>query len=227
MADVLLIHLDAVSKHYIVDGQRIPVLKDVSLSVGEGEFVAVVGPSGNGKSTLIKLLSGTLKQLSGDVVRDSKLRVGYFAQHQSDELDMNSTAFEVLRDKLRGMAEPKIRAMLGKFGFDKNKADTKIDELSGGEKARLLFCLMSYDAPHIMLLDEPTNHLDIDAREALTQALNNYTGAVIIVSHDPHLVECVADRLWIVADGTEQHVRGPVASRHARLGVVARATKAS
>ena len=93
---------------------------------------------------------------------------------------------------------------MGKFGFDKGKADTKIGELSGGEKARLLFCLMSYNAPHIMLLDEPTNHLDIDAREALTQALNNYSGAVILVSHDPHLVECVADRLWLVADGTCQ-----------------------
>jgi ATP-binding cassette subfamily F protein 3 len=98
--------------------------------------------------------------------------------------------------------ESRVRGTVAKFGFDKHKADTRIGELSGGEKARLLFCLMSYDAPHIMLLDEPTNHLDIDAREALTQALNNYNGAVIIVSHDPHLVECVADRLWLVADGT-------------------------
>ena len=107
-----------------------------------------------------------------------------------------------LRSVMIDVAEPKIRAALGKFGFDKHKADTKVGELSGGEKARLLFCLMSLDAPHIMLLDEPTNHLDIDAREALTQALNNYSGAVILVSHDPHLVECVADRLWIVADNT-------------------------
>ena len=178
-----------------------PVLKKVDLRIAMTDRIALLGANGNGKSTLIKLLSGTLKQLSGDVVRDSKLRVGYFAQHQSDELDMTSTAFEVLRDKLKGMAEPKIRAMLGKFGFDKNKADTKIDELSGGEKARLLFCLMSYDAPHIMLLDEPTNHLDIDARQALIQALNGYEGCVILVSHDPHLVEAVADQLWLVKDG--------------------------
>ena len=98
-------------------------------------------------------------------------------------------------------SEVKVRSALYKFGFDKHKADTKVGELSGGEKARLLFCLMSFDAPHIMLLDEPTNHLDIDAREALKQALNNYTGAVILVSHDPHLVEHVADQLWLVSDG--------------------------
>jgi ATP-binding cassette subfamily F protein 3 len=178
-----------------------PVLKNIDLRIAMTDRIALLGANGNGKSTLIKLLSGTLKQLKGDVVRDSKLRVGYFAQHQSDELDMNSTAFEVLRDKLKGTAEPKIRAMLGKFGFDKNKADTKIDELSGGEKARLLFCIMSHDAPHIMLLDEPTNHLDIDARQALIQALNGYEGCVILVSHDPHLVEAVADQLLLVKDG--------------------------
>jgi ATP-binding cassette subfamily F protein 3 len=130
------------------------------------------------------------------------LRVGYFAQFQTDELDVTQTPYEVARRMMKGTAEARVRAALAKFGFDKHKADTKVGELSGGEKARLLFCLMSFDAPHIMLLDEPTNHLDIDAREALMQALNNYTGAVILVSHDPHLVECVADRLWIVADGT-------------------------
>jgi ATP-binding cassette subfamily F protein 3 len=107
-----------------------------------------------------------------------------------------------MRESMKGVAEAKIRASLSKFGFDKHKADTVVGDLSGGEKARLLFCQMSFDAPHIMLLDEPTNHLDMDAREALTQALNNYRGAVILVSHDPHLVDSVADRLWLVADGT-------------------------
>ncbi|MFO0069641.1 MAG: ATP-binding cassette domain-containing protein, partial [Alphaproteobacteria bacterium] len=157
--------------------------------------------NGNGKSTLVKLLSGRLAPLAGEVHKSGKLKVGYFAQFQTDELDVRLTPYQTMQGVMVGVAEPKVRAALGKFGFDKDKADTKVGECSGGEKARLLFCLMSYDAPHIMLLDEPTNHLDMDAREALMQALNNYTGAVILVSHDPHLVENVADRLWLVADG--------------------------
>ncbi|MDX1975574.1 MAG: ABC-F family ATP-binding cassette domain-containing protein [Rickettsiales bacterium] len=179
-----------------------PVLKNLELRIDADDRIALLGANGNGKSTLMKLISGRLPPLAGQIHKSGKLRVGYFAQFQTDELDVDQTPFEVLRLAMKGTAEAKIRAALAKFGFDKHKADTKVGDLSGGEKARLLFCLMSFDAPHIMLLDEPTNHLDIDAREALTQALNNYTGAVIIVSHDPHLVECVADRLWIVADGT-------------------------
>jgi ATP-binding cassette subfamily F protein 3 len=140
--------------------------------------------------------------MAGEIHKSGKLKVGYFAQFQTDELEVHLTPYQTMQEVMLGIAEPKVRAALGKFGFDKDKADTKVGELSGGEKARLLFCLMSYDAPHIMLLDEPTNHLDMDAREALTQALNNYTGAVILVSHDPHLVESVADRLWLVQDGT-------------------------
>jgi ATP-binding cassette subfamily F protein 3 len=177
-----------------------PVLKDVSLSIAMDDRIALLGANGNGKSTLIKLLSGTLKQLEGQVESHTKLRVGYFAQHQSDELDLDSTPYQVLRTAIAEVPEAKIRAMLGKFGFDKNKADTKIRELSGGEKARLLFCLMSYNAPHVMLLDEPTNHLDMDARAALIQALNDYDGCVILVSHDPHLVEAVADQLLLIKD---------------------------
>lgn len=179
-----------------------PVLQDVNLSISGDDRIALLGANGNGKSTLIKLISGNLLPMKGDMNRSGKLRVGYFAQHQSDELDLNSTAYMVLKDAIKNYPEHKIRAMLGKFGFDKAKSDTKIEELSGGEKARLLFCLMSYDAPHIMLLDEPTNHLDIDARAALIQALNAYEGCVIIVSHDPHLVESVADQLLLVKDGT-------------------------
>lgn len=178
-----------------------PVLTDVNLSITSDDRIALLGANGNGKSTLIKLIAGSLGTMKGGIHRNGKLRVGYFAQHQSDELDLNSTPFDALRDAIKTMPEPKIRAMLGKFGFDKAKADTKIEELSGGEKARLLFCLMSYDAPHVMLLDEPTNHLDIDARAALIQALNGYDGCVILVSHDPHLVEAVADRLLLVKDG--------------------------
>jgi ATP-binding cassette subfamily F protein 3 len=179
-----------------------PVLRNLDLRIDMDDRIALLGANGNGKSTLVKLLSGRMEPMSGKVFKSGKLRVGYFAQFQTDELNVDETPFEVMKDAMKGMHEAKVRAALGKFGFDKHKADTKVGELSGGEKARLLFCLMSYDAPHIMLLDEPTNHLDMDAREALMQALNNYEGAVILVSHDPHLVECVADRLWLVADGT-------------------------
>lgn len=178
-----------------------PVLSNVTLRIGMDDRIALLGANGNGKSTLVKLLSNKLEALQGEVERDSKLRVGYFAQHQSDEMDVKSTAYQVLREAISDVPEHNIRAMLGKFGFNKDKSDTKIEELSGGEKARLLFCLMSYDAPHIMLLDEPTNHLDIDARAALIQALNGYDGCVILVSHDPHLVESVADQLMLVKDG--------------------------
>ncbi len=178
-----------------------PILKNINFSIARDDRIALLGANGNGKSTLVKLISGNLEAMKGELRRNEKLRIGYFAQHQSDELDMQSTPFYALKEAIPKMEETKIRAMLGKFGFDKAKADTKIEELSGGEKARLLFCMMSYDAPHIMLLDEPTNHLDIDARAALIQALNSYEGCIILVSHDPHLVESVADTLYLVKDG--------------------------
>jgi ATP-binding cassette subfamily F protein 3 len=179
-----------------------PILKKLDLRIRQDDRIALLGANGNGKSTLIKLIAGKLEAMAGEKDCSNKLRVGYFAQHQSDEMDMKSTAYRVMKDNLPHIPEDKIRALLGKFGFDKAKSDTKIEELSGGEKARLLFCLMSYNAPHIMLLDEPTNHLDIDARQALIRALNGYNGCVILVSHDPHLVECVSDQLWLVKDGT-------------------------
>jgi ATP-binding cassette subfamily F protein 3 len=179
-----------------------PILKRLNLRIDMDDRIALLGANGNGKSTLVKLLSGRLDPLAGEMIKSGKLKVGYFAQFQTDELDVTKTPCQIMQEQMIGVVEPRVRAALGKFGFDKDKADTKVGELSGGEKARLLFCQMSYDAPHIMLLDEPTNHLDMDAREALMQALNNYTGAVILVSHDPHLVENVADRLWLVADGT-------------------------
>jgi ATP-binding cassette, subfamily F, member 3 len=178
-----------------------PILRKLNRSLTMEDRVALLGANGNGKSTLIKLLSGKLDALGGEVLRSRKLRVGYFAQHQAEELDLATSPYEMLKALMPGKAEAKIRAILGQFGFDKHKADTLIGSLSGGEKARLLFCVMSHDAPHIMLLDEPTNHLDIDAREGLIQALNAYQGCVIIVSHDPHIVECVADQLWLVKDG--------------------------
>ena len=178
-----------------------PVLRNLNLRIDMDDRIALLGANGNGKSTLVKLLSGRLSTMAGEMYKSGKLRIGYFAQHQTEELDINHTPYELMQEAMKDKHESKVRAAIGKFGFDKHKADTRVAELSGGEKARLLFCLMSFNAPHIMLLDEPTNHLDIDAREALMQALNNYNGAVILVSHDPHLVECVADRLWIVADG--------------------------
>jgi ATP-binding cassette subfamily F protein 3 len=143
--------------------------------------------------------------MKGEMVRSSKLRIGYFSQHQTEELDVESTPVQemtrIVQKKTGESKESVVRARLGQFGFGKTLADNRIGNLSGGEKARLLFAFMSFDAPHLLLLDEPTNHLDIDAREALVQALNNYEGAVVIVSHDPTMVERVADRLWLVNDG--------------------------
>jgi ATP-binding cassette subfamily F protein 3 len=194
-----LITLDHVDVGYTAG---VPILKKLNLTVAADDRIALLGANGNGKSTLVKLLSGKLAHSGGEVHKSSKLRVGYFAQFQTDELDVTETPLQVMMAAMVGVSESKVRASLAQFGFDKNKIVTRIGDLSGGEKARLLFCRMSFDAPHIMLLDEPTNHLDIEAREALTQALNNYKGAVILVSHDPHLVECVADRLWLVADGS-------------------------
>ena len=184
-----------------------PVLENLNIGIGGEDRIALLGANGNGKSTFIKLISDNLSAMSGKIMRHSKLRVGYFAQHQSDELDVTLTPFEALRVSI-DQPEPKLRALLGRFGFDKTKSDTKIQKLSGGEKARLLFCMMSHDAPHIMLLDEPTNHLDIDARQALIQALNGYEGCVILVSHDPHLVAAVADRLYLVKDGGVRSYEG-------------------
>lgn len=193
-----LIKLDHVDAGY-APGK--PVLKKLNLTINKDDRIALLGANGNGKSTLIKIISDRLTPLTGEIHRAGKLKIGYFAQFQTDELETNLTPFETIKEATKEPSEVKVRAMLSRFGFDKHKADTKVGELSGGEKARLLFCLMSFDAPHIMLLDEPTNHLDMDAREALIQALNNYNGAIILVSHDPHLVECVADQLWLVANG--------------------------
>ena len=182
-----------------------PILRKLGQNIDMDDRIALMGANGNGKSTLIKLIAGRLAAMSGDVVRSSKLRIGYFSQHQTEEMDMEATPYEemyrLMVVKNPNVKESQVRAKLGQFHFGKDLADNKIKSLSGGEKARLLFSFMSFDAPHILLLDEPTNHLDIDAREALVQALNGYEGAVIIVSHDPSMVERVADRLWLVDGG--------------------------
>lgn len=204
-----MISIDEVDIGYAV-GQ--PVLRGVRESIGNDDRIALLGANGNGKSTLMKLIADKLAPMEGDVFRSPKLKIGYFSQHQTEELEVDSTPYqEMLREMRKSIpevTEPKVRAKLGAFGFGRELSNNRINSLSGGEKARLLFALMSFDAPHLLLLDEPTNHLDIDARAALVQALNNYKGAVVIVSHDPNMVERVADRLWVVNEGECQHFDG-------------------
>ncbi len=182
-----------------------PILKNIHRNIDNDDRIALLGANGEGKSTLMKLIADRLGIMDGEVMRSNKLKIGYFSQHQTEELDVNSTPyhemFALFQKKNGSAAEHLVRAKLGAFGFSRDLADNKIGALSGGEKARLLFAFMSFDAPHLLLLDEPTNHLDIDAREALVQALNAYEGAIVIVSHDPNMVERVADRLWLVKDG--------------------------
>jgi ATP-binding cassette subfamily F protein 3 len=189
-----------------------PVLKRANGSVANDDRIALLGANGNGKSTLMKLIAGKLDVMGGEFFRISRLKIGYFSQHQTDELDLTATPFEAMRKLMAeynpDVREHVVRAKLGAFGFSKDLSDNKIATLSGGEKARLLFAFMSFDAPHLLLLDEPTNHLDIEAREALVRALNEYEGAVIMVSHDPAMVERVADRLWLVKDGAVVNFEG-------------------
>ncbi|MGE5547893.1 MAG: ABC-F family ATP-binding cassette domain-containing protein [Solirubrobacterales bacterium] len=197
-------------------GER-AVLKGLSIRVDMDDRIALLGANGNGKSTLAKILSGRLDLMSGKMHKPPKLKVGYFAQHQTDELVPSRTAYDHMAELMKDLPEAKVRAHLGRFGFEQERADVKVENLSGGEKARLLFALMSREAPHLMILDEPTNHLDIDSREALVAALNAYDGAVVLVSHDPHLIELVADRLWLVADGRVRPFDGDLAAYRAYL----------
>ncbi len=178
-----------------------PVLSRLSFRIDMDDRIALLGANGNGKSTLAKIITGRLALMEGEVKASSRLRVGYFAQHQSEELNPQGTPFQHMAKLMPGVADAKVRAHLGRFGFGADLADNRVEQLSGGEKARLLIALMTHNAPHVLVLDEPTNHLDIDTRDALIEALNTFEGAVVIISHDPHLVELVADRLWLVAEG--------------------------
>lgn len=178
-----------------------PVLSHLDLRIDQDDRIALLGRNGEGKSTLSKLLSDRLDVMSGKLHSASKLRVGYFAQHQVDELHLDETPLDHIRRLHPTETPAKLRARLGGFGIGAEQADTRVAKLSGGQKARLSLMLATIDAPHLLILDEPTNHLDIESREALVNALTAYTGAVILVSHDMHLLSLVADRLWLVKDG--------------------------
>ena len=194
-----LISLDDAEVGYVADT---PILSHLNLRIDPDDRIAFVGRNGNGKTTLARLLSGHLKPFHGDVGVSTKLRVGYFAQHQIEDLVSDQTPIQHMARVMPDAKPGAVRSQLGRFGFSGDMANREVGRLSGGERARLALALITRDAPHILLLDEPTNHLDVDAREALVQALNAYSGAVIIVSHDRHLLELTADRLVYVADGT-------------------------
>jgi ATP-binding cassette subfamily F protein 3 len=189
-----------------------PVLSRLDLRIDQDDRIALLGRNGQGKSTLSKLLSDRLPLMAGKVTRSSKLRIGYFAQHQVDELHVDETPLDHLR-RLRPDETPaKLRARLAGFGLGPAQAETQVGRLSGGQKARLSLLIATIDAPHMLILDEPTNHLDIESREALVEALTAYSGAVILVSHDMHLLSLVADRLWLVSGGTVRPFDGDLES---------------
>jgi ATP-binding cassette subfamily F protein 3 len=188
----------------------VPVLRHLSLNISDDDRIGLLGANGNGKSTFAKLVAGRLKALGGSVRRSSKLEVGFFAQHQVDDLDEKATPYQCVAALMREATEAKIRAKCAQLGFPNVKADTKVEQLSGGEKARLLLGMASFKGPHLLILDEPTNHLDIDSRAALIEAINDYQGAIILVSHDRHLLDACADRLWLVEDGTVKAFDGDI-----------------
>ena len=187
-------------------GQK--VLGGVSLRLDQEDRIALLGANGNGKSTLAKLFAGRLPIMGGEVFRNPKMKVGYFAQHQAEELNMAGTPLTHMSDAMPAATVTQARAQLARFGLDQDRANTVVSSLSGGEKARLLLALTTRDAPQLLILDEPTNHLDIDARDALVKALNAYQGAVLLITHDPQMVELVADRLWLVDGGTVKPFEG-------------------
>ena len=194
-----------------------PVLRGLNLRIDPGERIALLGANGNGKSTFAKLLANLLVPEQGAVTPAPRLAVGYFAQHQIDMLEPEGTAFGHLARLMPDAAPDRIRARLGAFGFGGEKADVVVAALSGGEKARLNLALVSHRAPQLLVLDEPTNHLDIQSRRALVEALDIYDGAVVLITHDMHLVQLVADRLWLVQGGTVRPYDGDLADYHAEI----------
>lgn len=208
-----ILRLDGASVGY--DGRA--VLSKLDLRIDQDDRIALLGRNGEGKSTLSKLIAGKLAAMAGSATASSKLRVGYFAQHQVDELHLDETPLDHLRRARPEEAPPRHRARLAGYGLAAAQAETKVGQLSGGQKARLSLLLATLDAPHMLILDEPTNHLDIESREALVEALSAYSGAVILVSHDMHLLGLVADRLWLVANGRVTPYEGDLDSYRATL----------
>ncbi len=199
-----LIRLDGVSVGY--DGP--PILKRLNLRLDIDDRIGLLGVNGAGKSTFAKMIADALPISAGHMHRDRRIKVGWFHQHQIEALDPTDTPLEIVRRALPEASEAQRRSKLAQFGLGYDKAETTVANLSGGERARLLLNLVAMSAPHLLILDEPTNHLDIDSRRALLDALNDYEGAVILITHDRSLMELVADRLWLAADGTVQPFDG-------------------
>ncbi len=187
-----------------------PVLRKLNLRIDPDDRIALLGRNGNGKTTLARLLAAQLPAMDGEVHASGKMRVGYFTQYQVEELHGDDTPLQHMSRAMAGKPPAAVRAQLGRFGFSGDKATTLVGKLSGGERARLALALITRDAPHLLILDEPTNHLDVDAREALVQALNGYDGAVILISHDRHMIELTADRLVLVAGGEAKEYAGSI-----------------
>lgn len=201
-----LVTLDLASVGY---GEA-PVLSRLNLRLDPDDRIALLGRNGNGKTTLARLLAAQLAPMAGSMQASGKMKVGYFTQYQVEELDRSETPLQHMTQLMKGSTPSAVRAQLGRFGFSGPKATTEVGKLSGGERARLALALITRDAPHMLILDEPTNHLDVDAREALIQALNDYSGAVVIVSHDRHMLEMTADRLVLVDGGTAKEFDGSI-----------------
>jgi ATP-binding cassette subfamily F protein 3 len=225
-----IIAVDDVSVGY--DPKR-PVLNRVTLRIDTDDRIALLGANGNGKSTLVKLLANRLSPFSGKITRAEKLSVGYFAQHQVDELNLDGSPYDHVRRLMPDAPESKVRGRTGFIGFSGKAGDTPVRNLSGGEKARLLLGLATFSGPNMIILDEPTNHLDIDSRAALAEAINEFPGAVIMVSHDRYLIEACADQLWVVADRSvtsydgdlDDYRRTVLSARGARIVSRERATE--
>jgi ATP-binding cassette, subfamily F, member 3 len=199
-----IVSMDKVSAGY--DGRA--VIARIDLSLADDDRIGLLGQNGNGKSTFAKLIAGRLDPLAGKMTRVHRLQVGYFAQHQIDELEPGGSVYEHVAERMRGDRESKIRGRAAMIGFSGARADTKVEALSGGEKARLMMGLAAFDGPQLLILDEPTNHLDIDSRGELIEAINDYEGACILVSHDRRLLEACVDRLWLAANGTVKPFEG-------------------
>ncbi|RBP13824.1 ATP-binding cassette subfamily F protein 3 [Roseiarcus fermentans] len=202
-----IVTLEKVSAGY---GERV-VLSRLDLTLSNDDRIGLLGANGNGKSTFAKLIGGRLAPMAGKMVRANKLETGFFAQHQVDDLEPGGSPYTHVAQRMRGEPEAKIRGRAALIGFSGARADTRIEALSGGEKARLLMGLATFDGPQLLILDEPTNHLDIDSRAELIEAINDYEGACILVSHDRRLLEACVDRLWLVAGGTVKPFDGDVA----------------